>query len=99
VGQITPGPVFTTATFIGYVLGGLSGASVATIGIFLPAFFFVVVSGPVVPQIRRSATTGAFLDGVNAASLSLMAVVTYHLGRAALVDVKTVALLAVSSMH
>jgi chromate transporter len=96
VGQATPGPVFTTATFIGYVLGGNSGAIVATAGIFLPAFFFVAVSGPLVPRIRRSETAGAFLDGVNAASLSLMAVVTWRLGRAALVDWLTVALLVVS---
>ncbi len=96
VGQVTPGPVFTTATFIGYVLGGPSGALVATVGIFLPAFFFVAVSGPIVPRIRRSPTAGAFLDGINAASLSLMAVVTFQLGRAALVDLMTVALLAAS---
>ncbi|HKC85498.1 MAG TPA: chromate efflux transporter [Blastocatellia bacterium] len=95
-GQVTPGPVFTTATFIGYVLGGLPGAIVATMGIFLPAFFFVAVSGPLLPRIRRSATAGAVLDGVNAASMSLMAVVTWRLGRAALVDWTTVALLIVS---
>ena len=93
VGQVTPGPVFTTATFIGYVLGGYTGAAVATAGIFLPAFFFVAVSGPLVPRIRRSETAGAFLDGVNAATLSLMAVVTWQLGRAALSDWLTVALL------
>jgi chromate transporter len=96
VGQVTPGPVFTTATFIGYVLGGYSGAIVATIGIFLPAFFFVAVSGPLVRRIRRSETAGAFLDGVNAASLSLIAVVTWQLGRAALIDWLTVALLIAS---
>lgn len=96
VGQVTPGPVFTTATFIGYVLGGYSGAVVATAGIFLPAFFFVAVSGPLVPRIRRSETAGAVLDGVNAASLSLMAVVTWQLGRAALSDWLTVALLIAS---
>jgi len=95
-GQVTPGPVFTTATFIGYVLGGLPGALVATVGIFLPAFFFVAVSGPLVPRIRRSATAGAVLDGINAASLSLMAVVSWRLGRAALVDWATVAMLVVS---
>jgi len=92
-GQVTPGPVFTTATFIGYVLGGLPGALVATVGIFLPAFFFVAVSGPLAPRIRRSATAGAVLDGINAASMSLMAVVTWRLGRAALVDWTTVAML------
>jgi chromate transporter len=96
VGQVTPGPVFTTATFIGYVLGGYQGAVVATAGIFLPAFFFVAVSGPLVPRIRRSETAGAFLDGVNAASLSVMAVVTWQLGRAALIDWLTVALLVAS---
>ena len=72
VGQVTPGPVFTTATFIGYVLGGTRGAIVATLGIFLPAFFFVAVSGPLVPRIRRSQLAGAFLDGVNVAALALM---------------------------
>jgi chromate transporter len=91
-----PGPVFTTATFIGYVLSGPAGALVATAGIFLPAFFFVAVSGPLVPRIRKSETAGALLDGVNAASLSLMAVVTWQLGRAALLDWLTVALLIVS---
>ena len=76
VGQVTPGPVFTTATFVGYVLGGHAGAAAATAGIFLPAFLFVAVSGPLVPRLRRSAAAGAFLDGVNVASLALMAVVT-----------------------
>jgi len=95
-GQVTPGPVFTTATFIGYVLGGLPGAIVATAGIFFPAFFFVAVSGPLIPRIRRSVTAGAVLDGINAASLSLMAVVSWRLGRAALVDWTTVAMLVVS---
>lgn len=90
VGQVTPGPVFTTATFIGYVLGGSRGAIVATIGIFLPSFCFVALSGPLVPRIRRSPTAGGFLDGVNVAALSLMVVVTYQLGRTALVDIGTV---------
>lgn len=86
VGQVTPGPVFSTATFIGYLLGGPSGAGVATLGIFLPAFVFVALSGPLVPRIRRSALAGAALDGVNVASLALMAVVSWQLGRAALAD-------------
>ncbi len=86
VGQVTPGPVFTTATFIGYVLGGLSGAAVATVGIFLPAFVFVALSGPLVPRLRRSAVAGAFLDGVTVASLALMAVVTCRLAAEAIVD-------------
>jgi chromate transporter len=92
VGQVTPGPVFTTATFIGYVLGGARGAVVATAGIFLPAFVFVAVSGPLVPRIRRSRAAGAFLDGVNVASLALMLVVTVALGRAAVVDRVTLGL-------
>jgi chromate transporter len=96
VGQVTPGPVFTTATFIGYVLGGPAGAAVATVGIFLPAFLLVAASGPLVPRLRRSETAAAFLDGVNAASLALMAVVAWQLGRASLVDVPT-AVLAVTS--
>lgn len=98
VGQITPGPVFTIATFIGYVLGGTSGAVVATGGIFLPAFLFVALSGPLIPRLRRSATAGAVLDGVNVASLALMAVVTWHLGRAAVVDGMTAVLALVSAM-
>jgi chromate transporter len=96
-GQVTPGPVFTTATFIGYVLGGTPGAAVATLGIFLPAFFFVAASGPLVPRLRRSAAAGAFLDGVNVASLALMAVVTFQLGRAAVTDWLTGALAAASA--
>lgn len=98
VGQITPGPVFTTATFIGYILAGLSGAAVATLGIFLPAFLFVAISGPLVPRLRRSASSGAFLDGLNAASLGLMAAVTVHLGHAALVDLLTISIAALSAL-
>ena len=84
VGQVTPGPVFTTATFIGYLLGGPVGAAVATAGIFLPAFVFVAASGPLLPLVRRSAGARAALDGVNVASLALMAVVTVQLARSAL---------------
>jgi len=97
VGQVTPGPVFTTATFIGFILGGTKGAAVATVGIFLPAFIFVAASGPLVPRIRRSPTAGAVLDGVNSASLALMTVVTYQLGRAAIVNFTTVALAIISA--
>ena len=89
IGQFTPGPVLTTATFVGYLLAGIPGAVLATIGIFLPGFIFVAVSHPVIPRLRRSRTAGAVLDGVNAASLGLMAGVTLQLGRAALVDVWT----------
>jgi chromate transporter len=98
VGQVTPGPVFTTATFIGYILHGASGACVATLGIFLPAFVFVAISAPLVPRLRQSAIAGAILDGVNVASLALMAVVTWQLGRAALVDVFTVVLAILSAV-
>jgi chromate transporter len=88
-GQVTPGPLFSTATFVGYILGGHLGAAAATVGIFLPAFVFVAVSGPLIPRLRASPTAGAFLDGVNAASLALMAVVTYRLADKALVDDRT----------
>jgi chromate transporter len=98
VGQVTPGPVFTTATFIGYVLAGLPGAVVATVGIFAPAFFFVAISGPLVPLLRRSPTAGRFLDGVVAASVALMAVVTFQLAEAALVDGLTWTLGGVSAV-
>ena len=92
VGQFTPGPVFCTATFIGYLLGSSTGAIVATIGIFLPAFVFVAISGPLLPRLRRSPIAGAFLDGVNAASLALMIAVTWDLGREAIIDLTTVVL-------
>jgi chromate transporter len=98
VGQFTPGPLFTTATFIGYVLGGPLGAVVATIGIFLPSFVFVALSGPFLPRLRRSPLMGAFLDGVNVAALALMAAVTWDLGRAAIVDWMTVALAVASAV-
>lgn len=96
VGQITPGPVFTTATFIGYLLAGIPGAAVGTIGIFLPGFILIGAIRPLVTRIRKSARAGAFLDGVNVASLALMAVVTVQLGRAAVVDIPT-ALIALAS--
>ena len=86
VGQVTPGPVFTTATFIGYLVAGPVGAIVATIAIFLPAFLLVALTAPFVPRLRRSPLAGAFLDGLNVASLALMLVVTWQLGRAAIVD-------------
>jgi chromate transporter len=98
VGQITPGPVFTTATFIGYLLAGTPGAGIATIGIFLPAFVFVALSGWIVPRLRRSSLMGAFLDGVNVASLALMVFVTYELGRSAIVDWMTVLLALLSAV-
>ena len=96
VGQVTPGPVFTTATFIGYLLAGIPGAVAATIAIFLPGFVLVAVSGPLIPRIRRSPLAGAVLDGVIAGSLALMGAVTWQLGKAALVDRVTVAIALVS---
>jgi chromate transporter len=98
VGQFTPGPVFTTATFIGYVLSGTSGAFVATLGIFLPAFLFVAISAPLIPRIRNSAVAGAFLDGVNVASLALMAFVAWELGRAAPVDLLTLSIAIITAV-
>ncbi len=97
VGQVTPGPVFTTATFIGYVLGGAPGAAIATVGIFLPAFVYVAASASVVPRLRRSVWAAAVLDGVNVASMALMLVVTWHLARAALLDTLTVSVAILSS--
>ena len=86
IGQVTPGPLFTSATFIGYILGGLPGALLATLGIFLPSFFFVAVSSPLIPRLRSSTWASGLLDGVNVASLGLMAAVTWQLGRASLTD-------------
>ncbi len=96
VGQITPGPVFTTATFIGYVIARTPGAAVATLGVFAPAFIFVALSGLFIPQIRRSPIAGAMLDGVVVGSLALMGVVAWQLGRTAIIDIPTVILALVS---
>jgi len=98
VGQVTPGPVFTTATFIGYLLGGAPGAAVATVAIFLPGFFLVAASGPLIPKIRRSPVAGAILDGVIVSSLALMGVVTWKLARTALVDPLTIAIACLSAV-
>ncbi|TMA90694.1 MAG: chromate transporter [Deltaproteobacteria bacterium] len=98
IGQFTPGPVFTTATFVGYVVAGSSGAILATIGIFLPAFVFVLISSPFIPKLRRSPWASGFLDGVNVASLGLMAAVTWQLGRAAVIDWFTAVLALISAV-
>lgn len=92
IGQVTPGPLFTTATFIGYILGGLPGGLLATLGIFLPSFIFVLVSAPWIPRLRSSPWAAAFLDGVNISALGLMAAVTWQLGAASFVDFYTVAI-------
>jgi len=88
-GQVTPGPVFASATFLGYLIGGWSGAAAATAAIFLPSFVLAGVAAMLAGRIRRSALAGAFLDGVNVAAVALMASVALTLGRAALVDVWT----------
>lgn len=98
IGQVTPGPVLTTATFIGFVLAGVPGAFVATLGIFLPSFIFVAILNPLVPRLRDSEWTSALLDGVNVAALGLMAGVTVILGRAALIDIPTVILALVTAV-
>ena len=98
IGQFTPGPVFTTATFIGYLVGGFGGAVAATIGIFLPSFIFVAITNPLIPRLRQSSWLSSLLDGVNVAAIGLMAAVTLELGQAALVDVVTLALGAVAAI-
>jgi chromate transporter len=98
IGQFTPGPVFTTATFVGYLLAGNAGAIAGTVGIFLPAFLLIGIVNPWVPVLRRSRWFGAFLDGVNAASLGLMAGVVFTLWRTALVDWVTIVLAVLAAI-
>ncbi len=98
IGQLTPGPVFTTATFIGYVLAGHTGALVATLGIFLPSFILVAAVNPWIPYLRRSPWTSRFLDGVVVASMGLMAVVAGKLAFTAWVDGVTVGLALLSGI-
>jgi chromate transporter len=95
IGQVTPGPVFTTATFIGYLLAGIPGAVVATLAIFLPGFILVAASGPLIPKIRSSPSASAFLNGVTAGSIALIAWVLLLLGRAALIDTFSIGIAAV----
>lgn len=97
VGQFTPGPVFTTATFIGYIIQGTPGAILATLGIFLPAFLLVGILNPVIPKLRSSSWVSGLLDGVNVASWGLMAVVSYKLAISAVIDIPT-AILAIISL-
>ena len=92
VGQATRGPLFSTATFIGYLVGGPVGAGAATIGIFLPAFIAVAISIPILDRLSRSATFRAFLDGVNAAAVGLLAVVAAGLAVTTLTDALAVAI-------
>ena len=90
IGQVTPGPLFTTATSVGYIVAGFKGAALATVAIFLPSFFFVPLVHSVVPRLRNSPLAGAALDGINAASLGLMAAVTIQLARVSLIDPLTI---------
>lgn len=92
VGQLTPGPVFTTATFVGYLILGVPGALVSTAGIFLPSFLLVWLLKPLIPKLRQSKWAGGILDGVNIASLGLMTAVTVRLGMASLIDLLSVSL-------
>jgi chromate transporter len=96
IGQVTPGPVFTTATFLGYLVAGLPGAFVATVGIFLPSFVFVGLLTRITNRLRSSAWTAAVLDGVNAASIALMAGVSWQLARASITDAAAVGIFVVT---
>jgi chromate transporter len=97
IGQVTPGPVFSTATFVGYLLAGLPGAVVATVAIFLPAFVFVALIARVAHRLRGRPLTAALLDGVNAAAIGLMGAVSLQLGATAVVDPLT-ALLGIGGL-
>ncbi|MEO3785430.1 chromate efflux transporter [Actinocorallia sp. B10E7] len=92
IGQVTPGPVFTTATFLGYVIAGPAGAFLATVAIFLPSFLFVGLLTRLTGFLRSRDWTGAMLDGLNATALALMAGVSWQLARAAVVDPLTAAI-------
>jgi chromate transporter len=96
VGQFTPGPLFTTATFIGYIVAGWKGAVIATVAIFLPGFLLVAASAPVIPRLRRSPAFAAALDGVVAGSLALMAVVSWQLAKASIADWTTLTISGIS---
>jgi chromate transporter len=97
IGQVTPGPLFTTATSVGYLVAGFKGATLATVAIFLPSFLFVPLVNSVVPRLRNSVLAAGALDGVNAASLGLMAAVTIQLARVSLVDPLTIILAVLSA--
>jgi len=96
--QGTPGPFFTVATFLGFVLSGWRGAGLATIGMFVPAFLYVAVTGGVLPRMRKSPTAGVFLDGVNAAAVALMAFVGFQFARAAVLTPLAGVIAAVSAI-
>lgn len=89
MGQITPGPVFASATFIGYLLGGVKGALLATLGMFLPSFVYAAIVFPLIPRLKGSPHARIFLDGINATTLGLMGAVSWQLARGAILDVFT----------
>ena len=96
IGQFTPGPVLSTATFIGYQIKGFGGAVVATLGIFLPSFFFVAILNPIIPKLRQSKLAAGFLDAVNISAVSIMISATIHLSKQVLVDWKSILIAVVS---
>jgi chromate transporter len=96
VGQFTPGPVFSSVTFIGWQMNGIQGAALATIAIFLPSFVFVALLNPFVPQMRRSKIFSAFLDGVNIASVSIILTVCISFSRESINDWRTVSIAVIS---
>ena len=98
VGQFTPGPVFSSVTFIGWQMGGWKSAALATLAIFLPSFVFVALSHPLIPRMRKSKLFSAFLDGVNAASVAIILTVCIDFGRATITDWRAVAIAAVSAI-
>ncbi len=98
IGQMTPGPVLTTATFIGYQIAGFKGAILATIGIFLPSFFFVWILNPLIPRLRKSRLSAAFLDGVNIGAVGIMAAVILNLGKDVLIDWRAVVIVILSGI-
>jgi chromate transporter len=98
IGQVTPGPVFSSATFVGYLIAGYPGAILATVAIFGPAFLFVAITGPLLTRLRNNPISALVLNGLNAAALGLMLAVTLELARSALIDGWTVALALVSAL-
>lgn len=98
IGQFTPGPLFTTATFVGYLTGGVPGSVLATVAIFLPGFILVLLTNPLLPRLRESRFLGVLLDGVNAAAIGLMAAVTLEIAQSALIDPLTIALVVAAAV-
>jgi chromate transporter len=98
IGQFTPGPVLSTATFVGYVLSGIPGATVATAAIFLPSFLFVLVLNPIIPRLRASKVMSAFLDAVNVSAIGLMAAVVISLAGRTLTDWRAIVIAIVAAI-